>query len=146
MTTAGLDEAEDAGNGAASPEVAGDANGEAERRRRRADGAADGRNRAPGRGRRFAPENGGGIEPELHAGVADLDTTPVVETEPPAMHASAESWSSESGARSLGDTESPSDVPPPAAAEPREEATGPAVAVPEAIHPIGAAAPALDRA
>jgi ribonuclease E len=118
----GLDETEEAGNGAASPDVAGESNGDAERRRRRRGRRGGRRNRRGREGEGFAAENGGTIEPELAQAVSDFDGTPVVEPEPPAMHTPiAESRNTESRSTEHRSTELRSDVPLPAEAERREE-------------------------
>ena len=70
------EEEQAAGIGAASPETAGEANGEGERRRRRRGRRGGRRNRRDREGEGSAAEHGGTIEPELTHAVADLDGAP----------------------------------------------------------------------
>ncbi len=70
------EEEQEAGIGAASPETAGEANGEGERRRRRRGRRGGRRNRRDREGEGSAAEHGGTIEPELTHAVADLDGAP----------------------------------------------------------------------
>jgi ribonuclease E len=120
---ADLEEVEEAGNGATSPETAGETNGEAERRRRRRGRRGGRRNRRGREGEGLAPENGSAGEPELRQAVADFDGAPDAEPQPPTVEASI-TWSQ-------------NDVPPQAEAEPREvreELPAPPIPVPEPMH------------
>jgi ribonuclease E len=104
---ADLEDGEDAGNGATSPEIAGEANGDAERRRRRRGRRGGRRNRRGREGEALTPENGGTIEPELREAVADFDAGPDTEPPAPTEHAPI-AWAQHN------------DVPPRAEVEPRE--------------------------
>jgi ribonuclease E len=80
-----LDDAHDAGNGAASAERTGEANGDGERRRRRR-GRRGGRRNRRGRDGEPAFAADGEVEPELTSEVADFDGTPASEPDAPVVH------------------------------------------------------------
>jgi ribonuclease E len=80
-----LDDAHDAGNGAAGAERTGEANGDGERRRRRR-GRRGGRRNRRGRDGEPAFAADGEVEPELTSEAADFDGTPASEPDAPVVH------------------------------------------------------------